>query len=168
MNMLDLAETELMRGGLRRYWGRTTTTTIEDEEPDVSISSEVAPECVSGHLFIALMPQNVLRPISPNFGKILVFQSAPQEVVLVGTGTATLFGVGNPVTTSNLLSSLHAEHAEHAQHARLLRPVANYEEEVLNWDAAIAVAPKRPSGTVSVTLKYAGRGSPTPMEDPWD
>jgi hypothetical protein len=42
------------------------------------------------------------------------------------------------------------------------------EDELLDWDAAIEVAPARPSGTLTVTLEYAGRATPSPTRDPWD
>lgn len=47
-------------------------------------------------------------------------------------------------------------------------PSKFYEDELLDWDAAIEVAPMRPSGTLTVTLEYAGRGTPSPTTDPWD
>ncbi len=46
-------------------------------------------------------------------------------------------------------------------------PSRVYLDEMLNWDVAIEVAPRRPSGTLSVTLEYGGRGTPTAFED-WD
>lgn len=49
----------------------------------------------------------------------------------------------------------------------LVAPSHVYLDEMLNWDAAIEVAPRRPSGTLSVTLEYGGRGTPTAFED-WD
>jgi hypothetical protein len=47
-------------------------------------------------------------------------------------------------------------------------PSKFYADELLDWDAAIEVAPMRPSGTLSVTLEYAGRATPSPTRDPWD
>lgn len=47
-------------------------------------------------------------------------------------------------------------------------PSKFYAEELLDWDAAIEVAPVRPSGTVTVMLEYAGRATPSPTRDPWD
>ena len=40
-------------------------------------------------------------------------------------------------------------------------------EDRLDWDAHIAIAPKRPSGSIRVKLEYGGRGKPSPAEDPW-
>ena len=47
-------------------------------------------------------------------------------------------------------------------------PSQFYVDELLDWDAAIEVAPMRPSGTLTVTLDYAGRSTPSPTRDPWD
>jgi hypothetical protein len=47
-------------------------------------------------------------------------------------------------------------------------PSKFYGDELLDWDAAIKVAPMRPSGTLAVTLEYAGRATPSPTRDPWD
>jgi hypothetical protein len=51
---------------------------------------------------------------------------------------------------------------------RLATPSHFYPDEMLDWDVAIEVAPPRPTGTLSVTLEYGGRGTPTAVEDPWD
>jgi len=41
------------------------------------------------------------------------------------------------------------------------------EEDVLNWDNLIPVAPATPSGRIRVRLKKASRDVPLPAEDPW-
>jgi hypothetical protein len=41
-------------------------------------------------------------------------------------------------------------------------------DEILDWDFFAGSEPERPSGTISVTLEYVGRGSPTDVEDIWD
>ena len=41
------------------------------------------------------------------------------------------------------------------------------EDDVLNWDNLIPVAPVRPSGRVEVRLKNLGRDRPQPAEEPW-
>ena len=38
--------------------------------------------------------------------------------------------------------------------------------DLLDWDAAVLVAPKRKSGTMAERLKYAGRATPSPTESP--
>ncbi len=44
---------------------------------------------------------------------------------------------------------------------------ATIEEDRLDWDAHIPIAPKRRSGSIRVDLEYGGRGKPTPVDDPW-
>jgi hypothetical protein len=51
---------------------------------------------------------------------------------------------------------------------RWLTPSKFYGDELLDWDAAIEVAPIRSSGTLTVTLAYAGRATPSPTREPWD
>lgn len=51
---------------------------------------------------------------------------------------------------------------------RWLTPSKFYADELLDWAAALEVAPMRPSGTLTVTLEYAGRATPSPTVDPWD
>jgi hypothetical protein len=51
---------------------------------------------------------------------------------------------------------------------RLVNPSVFLTDESLDWDTFIAVPPPRLCGTLAVTLKYAGRKGPSPIEDPWD
>ncbi len=51
---------------------------------------------------------------------------------------------------------------------RLVNPSTIWPDEKLDWDVVVAVPPNRPSGTLDVTLEFAGRGGPGPIEDPWD
>lgn len=41
------------------------------------------------------------------------------------------------------------------------------QDDLLNWDAWIEVAPKRPSRKLRVHIRNIGRGRPMPIEDPW-
>jgi hypothetical protein len=50
----------------------------------------------------------------------------------------------------------------------LSTPSTCHVDEMVDWDFAIEVAPRRPTGTVSVTLEYTGRGTPKAIEDRWD
>lgn len=42
------------------------------------------------------------------------------------------------------------------------------ENEWLEWDATFEAPQIKPSGTLSVTLKYVGEILPSPITDPWD
>lgn len=41
------------------------------------------------------------------------------------------------------------------------------DQDVLNWDNLIPVAPDRPSGRIQVRLKKARKDKPAPADDPW-
>jgi hypothetical protein len=41
------------------------------------------------------------------------------------------------------------------------------QQDVLDWDDLIPIAPARPNGRIQVRLKKTGRDRPFPAEDPW-
>jgi hypothetical protein len=43
--------------------------------------------------------------------------------------------------------------------------LSTFTEEPLDWDTGVEHAPPRPSGKISVTFRYAGRGTPRPLAD---
>lgn len=43
--------------------------------------------------------------------------------------------------------------------------ISAFADELVDWDTGVGDAPPRPSGKISVTLHYAGRGAPRPLED---
>jgi|SRR5579863_6107386 len=43
--------------------------------------------------------------------------------------------------------------------------ISAFTGELLDWDTGVEATPSRPSGKISVTLHYAGRGTPRPLED---
>lgn len=43
--------------------------------------------------------------------------------------------------------------------------ISAFSDSPLNWDVGVEVAPPRPSGKISVTIHYAGRGVPRPIDD---
>lgn len=59
-----------------------------------------------------------------------------------------------------------ANAANEKQKQRLVFPVY-YEEDILNWDAAIITPPPRQSGTIRVKLIYEEPSKPLPIEDFW-
>jgi hypothetical protein len=81
-----------------------------------------------------------------------------------------------------VLSELASEDDEHSGSDRMKQPPSDLpqedsgakpadsaveDEDVLNWDNLIPVAPPRPSRRIRVRLKKAQRGKPAPAEDPW-
>jgi hypothetical protein len=51
---------------------------------------------------------------------------------------------------------------------RSVNPSALQTDEFLDWDAFFAAPAPRQYGTLAVTLEFAGRKGPPPIEDPWD
>jgi len=51
--------------------------------------------------------------------------------------------------------------------ARDSADTACQDQDVLNWDNLIPVAPDRPCGRIQVRLKKARRDKPAPADDPW-
>lgn len=49
-----------------------------------------------------------------------------------------------------------------------LTPSKFFVDELLDWDAAIEVAPTRLSGTLVARLEYDGRATPSPTGEPWN
>ena len=43
--------------------------------------------------------------------------------------------------------------------------ISAFTDDQLDWDARVEAAPPRPSGKLSVTLRFAGRGVPSPFGD---
>ena len=43
--------------------------------------------------------------------------------------------------------------------------ISAFTDDLIDWDAGVEAAPPRPSGKISVTLHYGGRGTPRPLGD---
>ena len=95
--------------------------------------------------------------------KIMALRSAQQQAGMAEAGVASSRVTSGFINPPDLSSLFNPEGFRGG-----VVGLRSYEDEVLNWDVAIEVAPERPSGTILVTLEYAGRGAPLPMEDPWD
>jgi hypothetical protein len=164
MSMVDVAQAAVVRRGFSPRWGKTTTTTIEDEQPDISTASEEAPQhAVWGHLFVARLAQRMESPVPPRIGKILLIEAAPEEVGLFEDT------VGSSGIVSDFFNVLAWSYVAVVPHRRPpVESSAFYADELLDWDFAVETAPKRPTGTLTVTLKYVPRGNSAPFEDPGD
>lgn len=159
----DEIEAPVVRRAFIPHWGRTTTATIEDEQPDISIASEVAHHHGAfTALLVAWIAQRMFRAVPPSTGKVLLFEGAPEQVGLFEDAIGSSHVVPHFLALSPWNSVLGPSQY------RALLPSTVYQDEALDWDATIEVPPDRPSGTFTVVLKYAGRDTPTPVEDPWD
>jgi hypothetical protein len=61
----------------------------------------------------------------------------------------------------------HSDHDEAISPANPAELVDKEENDVLDWDNLIPVAPARPNGRIKVRIKNLGRDRPQPAEDPW-
>lgn len=43
--------------------------------------------------------------------------------------------------------------------------ISAFTDDLLDWDSGIVAAPLRPSGRISVTLRYDGKGVPRPLDE---
>ena len=43
--------------------------------------------------------------------------------------------------------------------------ISAFIDDLLDWDSGIVAAPLRPSGRISVTLRYDGKGVPRPLDE---
>ncbi len=159
-----LADESAVRFGFGRGWA-TDITTVGNDIVDASITSDVAPRR-ERELLITIPILHyyaaALGALPANRGRTFFVEEPSDQAGFITDAIASSTYVPHFVAAS-AWSSVFAR-----RHYRALLPAAFYPEELLDWDASIEVAPKRPSGTLKVTLQYAGRGTPTPVEDPWD
>jgi hypothetical protein len=154
-----LSEPRVVRKSFSPRWATTATTTMEPELPDNSVASEVFPVRVFQDMVAVIVVAGPSRAFAQQSGPVLFFEGAPEQV------SFTDFIGGSHVIPRFLMSPAWHQFG-HVQ--RRLAPASTvFEDDVLNWDAAIELAPSRPGGTLTVTLHYAGRGKPRPVEDPW-
>lgn len=163
MSTVDVAEAAVIRTGFSPHWGRTTTTTIEDEQPDISTASGVTPKhVVSRDLFVAWVTQRMFRAVPVSIGKVLLFEGAPEQVGLFEDAIGSS-GIVTHFFNARAWGSV-------AVGGYRSKGVASpfYADELLDWDFAVETAPKRPTRTLRVMLKYVPRGSSAPFENPGD
>jgi hypothetical protein len=93
----------------------------------------------------------------PAWGPALLLEGVPEQITQMEDAIVS----SSVVAASSLFSSWFLQ-------PYVLPLPAVREEEVLDWDFHIDTAPQRPSGTLTVVLKYSGRSAPTPLDNPWD
>ena len=139
---------------MRPRWATTTATSMESEFPEMSGASEAdqRPDKMDVFAVVPYVRIGSALSLPASVGRALMFEGTHEQV------GAMEDAIGSSFIVPPLLSGSY----------RRLLPGVFCQEEIWNWDAAIEVAPKRPSGSLTVTLEYAGRGIPTPVETPWD
>ncbi len=155
----EVIDAPIARRGLRPHWGTTTTTTFANDMPHVSVASDAAPRPAIIYLEVPYVRMR-FDSSPPTVGRVLLIEGAIEQVgqpedVVASSGWLPRF----PVIAG--WGTLAPERAR-------IGPSRSYIDEMLDWDVAIEVAPRRPSGTIAVTLNYIGRGKPPSFEDPWE
>ena len=156
-----LADDALVRFAFGRGWA-TNATTEKNDVLDSPITSDAAPRPERGSLAPIFHYVGARGVLPPNRGRAFFLEEASDQVGFITDAIVSSSQVSAHLSATAAWSSLFGR----GYYAPLF-PLAFYRDDVLNWDAAIEKAPKRASGTLMVTLQYAGRGAPMPLEDPW-
>ena len=159
----ELVEAPVFGRVFKRRWATGTTTTTDNALPDISIASAAVSRPEANLIYVALPYSRKLDSLPPNIGRAVPVEGVLEQVGNVEDAIATSHLFPLRVLSIGSLGLLF-----NSSYHRSLLPSQVHASEILNWDAAIEVAPKRPSGKLTVTLRYAGRGTPSPVENPWD
>jgi len=156
-----LADRPVVTFGFRPGW-RTSITTAGNEIVDAPITSDLPQQQERELMLIPILhyyPAGV-GALPPVCGKTFFVERPSDQAGFITDAIVSSAPLPHPV-----VASVWREMFTRRYRAALPAPV--YADEVLDWGVSIDTAPKRPSGTLNVTFKYAGRGTPTPVEDPW-
>jgi hypothetical protein len=158
-----LANEPAVKFGFGRGWA-TSITTAGNDIVVTPITSDSASRREQQHFIpISILHYYAaLGALPANRGRTFFIEEPSDQAGFITDAIASSTHIPHFVAASAWTSEFW-----HRYYPALL-PSAFYPDEMLDWDASIEKAPTRPSGTLIVTLEYAGRGKPTPVEDPWD
>lgn len=151
-----------------QFWDTTTTMHQEPEEPSYDVTSrEVHP----GQRMIHVVPTPPQEELQQLF---TIRHSAPLEEYWAPLSKRAQVFL-DPIY--RLLVEIPEDQLERLQqHATITtfieaKPASSsYTQEhgdVIDWDITIDTPHRRAAGTIHVTLKYAGRSTPSPIDNPW-
>jgi hypothetical protein len=129
----------------------------EAEVQEVSATSDILTHSGAEMLWAVIPYARHTYPLPHHYGVAVLCEAPIEHVGIFEDAVVTSsFGPYARIREAwNAFWSLHA-----SSHRKLLpSPVST--EELLDWDLSMK-APSRPSGIISVTLKYMGRSVPTP------
>lgn len=163
MIMTAYSEPSVVGRSLRARWATTTSSLEESEMVDVSASSDVA-SYPTREILLAVVPYARPSDALPHHCGIVVLcaASAEQNTLIESAVWAANSGPYSTMQRRDLLPNALVRSYGRSGPS----PVST--EELLDWDTAIKTPPPRPSGSISVTLRYAGRSTPSPVTDSLD
>jgi hypothetical protein len=152
------------RSSLRALWATTASSLEQNDMADVSATSDVV--SYSGRdMLLAVVAYARSSYAFPRYHSgVIVLCEAPSEQLGIFENVVGASSSGRyfAVRFRNAIQSPAVKRYDRS----LPSPAST--EDLLDWDVAIQTPPPRPSGTISVTLKYAGRSIPSPAADPLD
>ena len=131
-----------------------TTTTVQEDLPNVSGSWEAVR--VDWPVSFGVVPyvRLVSRGLPVHAGKAILLEG-------------TLEQIGYPAAAAVSSSVIESQIMAKTRGIPRFTPPSFHELDVVDWDAALEVAPNRTSRMLTVKIKYTGRGTPLPLENDW-
>lgn len=140
----------------------TNGASVSGDFVEVPITSELTPQPERDSVVAVLQYANAGQTLPARRGKHLLLETSLEQL-----GFLTDAIVAGSSFSQHILSPWFSLFSQVGMH-RPPSPLAAHEHETLDWDAFIAAPPARPSGTLTVSLTFAGRTKPIEIEDPWD
>lgn len=132
-----------------------TTTTVQEDLPNVSGSWEaVRSEWPVSFGVVPYVPL-ISRGLPVHAGKAMLLEGTLQQI-------------GYPENASASSSVFESRVMAKTRGIPRFNPPSFYEQDIVDWDAALEVAPNRTSRMLTVKIKYTGRGTPLPLENDWE
>lgn len=147
--------------GRTRRWA-TAGTSASGELVDIPITSENASPSGGEAFFGVFEYANLGRALPPTRGMNALLETTLEQL---SAFTDAVVGSGISALSEHMMSPCFYLVAH--GWGRRSSQVSHY-HETLDWDAFIERPPGRKSGTITVSLTYAGRAKPIAIEDPWE
>ncbi len=161
MTRAGYAEASVVGRGLRGFWATTTSAVGEAEIQEGSATSDVVAYS-NREMVLAVIPYARFAYTFPHHYGIAVLCEAPPEQVGLFEDAVVTSSYG---PYSRVREAWNACWRPHAIGYPRYVPLPASAEDLLDWDLSIQAPPPRLSGTISVSLRYAGPSIPTPVPD---
>lgn len=136
----------------------STVIDISDAYPDISIGQSWRPS----KSYEYTSTQDMKTRLG-DYRRAVVAPSAatpmpPSSLTGIAPADDTNSGASSPLYTMDTVTTLADTYAYASEQV---------EQELLNWDAHIPVAPRRRTWRITVQIRPIGRDKPFPIDDPW-